>query len=163
MAGGCCTRSGMSSPSGPLSIREEHSLQKIRRAVQNLRDLGNTEHVSRYQLLATPAGIGTDLVREPGNRPLDVTLADVVGPFDTATRHVAALFKPRELLDVDPDVCGGYPVVTGTRVLFDQVASLVTDGVRPEHIDRCFPGITAAAAEDATSFAAEGSGIATAA
>ena len=151
-------------------LREEHSLQKVRKAVANLRDLGNRDHLARYQLVAThlsilwvdETGTGTDLVREPGSRLLDVTLADVVAAFAHGEGHVVDLYQPRKLLGVDPEVCGGYPVVAGTRVLYDQIASLVVDGVLPEHVARYFPGITAAAAEDATSLAAEVNGVAAA-
>jgi len=144
-------------------LREEHSLQKVRRAVANLRNLGNRDHLAKYQLVVDgsnirwvdDAGLGTDLTRKPGHLLLDVTLADVVAEFANGDRRVVDLYHPRKLLGVDPEVCGGYPVVAGTRVLFDQVASLVADGVRPEHISSYFPGVSGEAAEDALSLAAE--------
>jgi hypothetical protein len=64
-------------------LREEVSLQRIRRAVETLRNLGSREHLSRYRLIADdgsvvwiteedaddPAG-GVDLVLRPGQRVL---------------------------------------------------------------------------------------------
>ena len=144
-------------------LRGEHSLQKVRKAVSTMRDLGNRDHLASYHLAATPpsivwvdeTGTGTDLVRKPGHRMLDVTLADVVASFDAPERRVVDLFRPRERVEVDPEVCGGYPVVEGTRVLYDQVASLVRDGVPADRVADYYPGVTAEAATDAASLADE--------
>lgn len=38
-------------------LRGEHSLQKVRKAVSTLRDLGNRDHLAAYQLVATPSTI----------------------------------------------------------------------------------------------------------
>jgi len=149
-------------------LRGEHSLQKVRKAVSTLRDLGNRDHLAAYQLVATSTsiiwvdetGAGTDLVRKPRHRVLDVSLADIVAEFDGPERRVVDLLRPRNLLGVHPEVCGGYPVVAGTRVLYDQVASLVADGIPPDRVDYYYPGVTADAALDASSFADEVAGIA---
>jgi len=149
-------------------LREEHSLQKVRKALANLRDLGSRDHLARYRLVADgsniewvdDAGIATDLTRKPGHLLLELRFADVVAEFVYRGRRIVDLYQPRKLLGVDPEVCGGYPVVAGTRVLYDQVASLVADGVHPERIDRYFPGVTSEAAKDALSLAAEVNGSA---
>ncbi len=149
-------------------LRGEHSLQKVRKAVSTLRDLGNREHLAAYQLVATPSsiiwvdetGAGTDLVRKPRHRVLDVSLADIVAEFEGPDRRVVDLLRPRKLLGVDPELCGGYPVVAGTRVLYDQVASLVADGVPADRVGSYYPGVTADAALDAANFADEVAGLA---
>jgi DNA-binding transcriptional MerR regulator len=55
-------------------LRESVSLQRIRKAVENLRGLGNTDHLSRYRLVGTgrsivliaPGEAAIDLVTHPG-------------------------------------------------------------------------------------------------
>jgi hypothetical protein len=126
-------------------LREEVSLQRIRRAVETLRNLGSREHLSRHQLIADggsvvwvtenssskPAG-GVDLVLRPGQEVL-VRLGDVLSPFTNAAGvHVPDFSNPRPKLQVDAEVLAGYPVVVGTRVPFDLVAGLVAGGVPTE-------------------------------
>ena len=45
--------------------------------------------------------------------------------------------------------------MSGTRVAFDSVASLVRDGVGPTEIKGFYPSVSAAGARDATDFADE--------
>lgn len=87
-------------------------------------------------------------------------MADIVAEFEGPDRWVVDLLRPRKLLGVDPELCGGYPVVAGTRVLYDQVASLVADGVPADRVGVYYPGVTADAALDAASFADEVAGLA---
>jgi uncharacterized protein (DUF433 family) len=141
-------------------LRKSASLQKIRKAVGTLRDLGEGEHLSQYTLasdgdtiMLLEGGDATDLVRKPGQRVLAV-LSDVFEPF--AVREgvvVPRLFRPRQRLEVDPETRGGVPVVSGTRVPYDVVAGLVRDGVAPENIKDYYPAVSAEAARDAADFA----------
>ncbi len=141
-------------------LRQDVSLQKIRKAINNLRDLGESAHLSQYTIvsdgdtvLLVEGGEATDLVRKPGQRVL-VVLRDVFEPF--AVREgvvVPRLFRPRERLEVDPQTRGGVPVVSGTRVPYDLVAGLVRDGVAPENIKDYYPAVSAEAARDAADFA----------
>lgn len=95
-------------------LRQNVSLQKIRKAISNLRDLGEREHLSQYTLVSDGDTIvlvdgedATDLVRKPGQRVLAV-LSDVFEPF--AVREgvvVPGLFRPRQRLEVDPAMRGG--------------------------------------------------------
>ena len=48
----------------------------------------------------------------------------------------------------------GYPVVAGTRVPFDLVASLVAGGVPVERVGDYYPGVGADAAAQAADYAA---------
>jgi uncharacterized protein (DUF433 family) len=141
-------------------LRQKVSLQKIRKAISNLRDLGEREHLSQYTLVSDGDTIvllegdeATDLVRKPGQRVLAV-LSDVFEPF--AVREgvvVPRLFRPRQRLEVDPGTRSGVPVVSGTRVPYDVVAGLVRDGVPPEKIKEYYPAVSAEAARDAADFA----------
>jgi uncharacterized protein (DUF433 family)/DNA-binding transcriptional MerR regulator len=141
-------------------LRQSASLQKIRKAISNLRDLGEREHLSQYTLVSDGDTIvlmegedATDLVRQPGQRVLAV-LSDVFEPF--AVREgvvVPQLFRPRQRLEVDPAMRGGVPVLSGTRVPYDVVAGLVRDGVSPEDIKEYYPAVSAEAARDAADFA----------
>ncbi len=141
-------------------LRQNASLQKIRKAISNLRDLGEREHLSQYTLVSDGDTIvlvegedATDLVRKPGQRVLAV-LSDVFEPFVVREGVVVPrLFRPRQQLEVDPAMRGGVPVVSGTRVPYDTVAGLVRDGVAPEDVKEYFPAVSAEAARDTTDFA----------
>jgi uncharacterized protein (DUF433 family) len=144
-------------------LREQRSLQKIRAAVENLRGLGMTEHLAKYDLV--PQGrqgvavvernghTGLELVEKPGQHTFIVSLRAVIGPFETEWTRVPPLEHPRRRLDVNPAVRGGYPVVSGTRLDYDLIAGLVQDGVPPDEIKKYYPSVSAAAARDAASFA----------
>lgn len=142
-------------------LREQESLQLIRSAVGTLRDMGNREHLSKYRLIADGKRIvlvGDDEMVDLTNHPGHLVAAymrDVYAPFDNMQgARVVDLLKPRELVAVDPGLHGGYPVIAGTRVQFDLVASLIEDGVPPEEVGEFYPSVSAAAARDAASFAA---------
>lgn len=144
-------------------LREDISLQRVRRAVETLRELGNTEHLSRYRLQATGKSIvlvspdaAVDLVEQPGAQRIAVTLGQVFAPFKNQRgNRVVDLLRPRRNLSVDPETLGGYPVVRGTRVQFDVVASLVRDGIGPGEIKDFYPSVSAPGARDAADFADE--------
>jgi uncharacterized protein (DUF433 family)/DNA-binding transcriptional MerR regulator len=140
-------------------LRQDVSLQKIRKAIGTLRDFGQREHLSQYRLVAVGDSIALldekeaiDLVRNPGQ--LIVTLGEVVDRFAAKQGTVIpALFEPRERLSVDPETRGGIPVVAGTRIPYNVVADLVRDGVKPERVKDYYPAVTPEAALDAAEFA----------
>jgi uncharacterized protein (DUF433 family)/DNA-binding transcriptional MerR regulator len=154
-----------------VHLREEASLQKIRRALDTLRDdLDEQKHLSSYRLVAdhdtiylADADHAVDLVNRAGNVVIH-EMVDVLEPFYRGGRHIPALLKPREHLGVDPTIRGGEPTIEGTRIPAADVAALIRDGVAPGRIDEFYPGVTAAAALDAVDFAdyvdsyADGSG-----
>jgi uncharacterized protein (DUF433 family)/DNA-binding transcriptional MerR regulator len=142
-------------------LREEFSLQKIRVAVNNLRWMGETSHLSSYRLvtlgneiaLVEDDGTATYLTDHPGARQL-FPLSKVINAFTTdAGAKIVDLLRPRPGLSVDPKVRSGYPTVRDTRVPYDLVATLVADGVRPEDVKGFYPAVDAAGAKDAHSFA----------
>jgi DNA-binding transcriptional MerR regulator len=74
-------------------LRESVSLQRVRKAVSTLRELGNTEHLSQYRLvtegssiiLLPPDGdVAIDLVEQPGAGRLAGTLGEVLRPSPTS-------------------------------------------------------------------------------
>lgn len=144
-------------------LRDQVPLQRIRRALQTLRTIGKTEHLSKYKLeaqgrrtiaLVEESGDeAIDLVERPGHPMLLVKLGDVLRSFPLGDIEVPDLAHPRKRLSVQPAVRRGYPVVSGTRVAYDLVAGLVHDGVPPEEISDYYPSVSAAAARDAASFA----------
>jgi DNA-binding transcriptional MerR regulator len=101
-------------------LREAVSLQRIRKAVGNLRELGNTEHLSKYQLVVAGKSVvlvepgqdaGVDLVESPGAQRFTITLGDVFAPFKNQRGdQVVDLFHPRRHVTIDPDVRGGFPL-----------------------------------------------------
>jgi len=141
-------------------LRQDVSLQRIRKAISKLREFGGREHLSRYQpvtdgdtIMLVEEDGATDLVKQPGQRVLAV-LRDVFEPFPVREGVVVPrLFQPRERLVVDPETRGGIPVVAGTRVPYDLVAGLIRDGVAPEHVSDYYPSVSAEAALDAADFA----------
>jgi uncharacterized protein (DUF433 family) len=141
-------------------LREELSLQLIRKAIGKLRELGNADHMSQYKLVASAGRIVLiddesimDLTKNPGQY-VAAFMRDVFQPFvNMQGAEVVNLLRPRELVSVDPDMQGGYPVIAGTRIQFDLVASLVSDGVDPEEVSDFYPSVTGAAARDAASLA----------
>ncbi|TLF58027.1 DUF433 domain-containing protein [Nocardia cyriacigeorgica] len=143
-----------------VKLRQEASLQKIRRALNTLRaDLDEREHLSAYRLVADRDTIylaepdhAVDLVRGKGNVVIH-ELVDVLEPFYRGGRHIPALLSPREHVSVDPAVRGGEPMIEGTRIPSAEVAALMRDGIAPERITDFYPGVSAAAARDAVDFA----------
>ena len=146
-----------------VRLRRYTSLQKIRAAISNLRNLGDREHLSSYTIVSDTAGNiqlishddTVDLTRNPGQQQLfAVEIAKVIESFSPrAGVLVPDLFRPRAHVAVDPETQGGVPVIAGTRVPYDLVAGLIADGVPPEDISHYYPAVSAAAARDAIDFA----------
>jgi uncharacterized protein (DUF433 family)/DNA-binding transcriptional MerR regulator len=142
-------------------LRNDRSLQAIRKALQTLQDIGETDHLSSYHLISqgrksialVQDDSAVDLVERPGQLLTAVKLGDVFKSFPLGDVEVPNLFHPRERISVDPEVRGGHPVVAGTRVPFELVADLIRDGVVPEKVAEFYPSVTAAAARDAADFA----------
>jgi uncharacterized protein (DUF433 family) len=81
-------------------------------------------------------------------------MRDVIEPFPVRPGVVVPhLLRPRTHLSVDPDTQGGIPVITGTRVPYDAVASLMREDVPPESVSDYYPTVSAQAARDALDFA----------
>ena len=129
-----------------VRLRQEASLQKIRRALDTLRvDLGQRDHLSSYRLVADGSTIyfadsdhAVDLLRQKGNVVIH-QFVEVLQPFYVQGRQIPALLEPREHVQVDPGVRGGEPVISGTRIPYDEVAALLRDGVAAEDIGEFFP------------------------
>jgi uncharacterized protein (DUF433 family) len=135
-------------------------LQRIRKAVASLRKLGYDEHLSEYSLVAMghvvwriSAEEAVDLTRTPGHG-LIVQMLDIFAPFvNRQSQQVVDLRRPRPGISVDPDVRGGFPVVEGTRVPYDLVASLLDDGLNIAAINDIYPSVSGDAALGAAEFA----------
>ncbi|MFI0424123.1 DUF433 domain-containing protein [Spongiactinospora sp. 9N601] len=122
-------------------------MQRIRQALDKLPD----ELREREHHLAE-SGQAADLALGKANVVVH-DLIDVLRPFRHDGRYIPDLLRPRRHVTVDPSIRGGIPVVEGTRVPYDEVATLLRDGVPAEHITEYYPGITAAGALDAADFA----------
>lgn len=146
-----------------VRLRSDASLQKIRVAIGNLRDLGEIDHLASYRLVSDKRGNiqlvkgedeAVDLVRRPGQLQVLVVIGDVIEPFPIRPGVVVPhLLRPRANLSVDPETQGGIPVIRGTRVPYDVVASLMREDVPPEKVADYYPSVTADAARDALDFA----------
>ena len=146
-----------------VQLREFASLQKIRSAVSNLRELGDRDHLASYTIVADSAGNiqlvdsaeAVDLSKSPGQKQLfALQISRVIEPF--APRPgvlVPDLFQLRPHVILDPETQGGFPVIAGTRVPYDLVASLIADGIPAEEIAEYYPTVPPEAAHDAIDFA----------
>ena len=85
---------------------------------------------------------------------------DIFAPFRNSRRQtVVDLRRPRPRISVDPDVRGGFPVIAGTRVPYDLIASLVDDGLDASAIAEIYPSVPVDAAQDAVDFSRYVSGF----
>jgi uncharacterized protein (DUF433 family)/DNA-binding transcriptional MerR regulator len=145
-----------------VRLRENASLQKIRAAIGNLRDIGEVGHLASYRLVSDKGGNiqlldeeqAVSLGKSPGQMQLVAVIGEIIEPFAArAGVLVPHLLRPRPGLAVDPDTQGGTPVIAGTRVPYDSVASLMRDGVSAERVADYYPAVSAEAASDALDFA----------
>lgn len=144
-----------------VKLHEEQSLQRIRKAFATLPHLDLTEHPAQYALVAEGStivlvrddGVEIDLVEKPGHAIL-ATLSDIMDQFDTHRGEVVDLRRPRPHLQVREQWLGGWPTIEGTRVPYDTVAELLSDGsIKPSDVAEFYPDVSAAAARDALDFA----------
>ncbi len=143
-------------------LRSSTSLQKIRKAFAALPEFDLTDHPSEYSFAVAEDSIVVwtedgfmDLVKKPGQYHL-VSLADIYRPFRNRSNDLVADFEhPRPKLSVNARRLGGWPTIDGTRVPFDTVADAMSGDspIGREDIRRFYPGVTAAAADDALDFA----------
>lgn len=136
-------------------------LQRFRKALVALRVLGETEHLSSYEFVAIGKNIvwresadqATALTGEPGQQVIG-QMVDILSSFtDAKGNTVSPLARPEPGVEVDQDVRSGFPVIEGTRVPYDLVASLLADGMTAEQIIEIYPSVTAPAAKGALAFA----------
>ncbi|MGH3799530.1 MAG: DUF433 domain-containing protein [Pseudonocardiaceae bacterium] len=136
-------------------------LQRVRKAVRSLRDMGAAEHLSSYQLVAVGRDVVwkvsdevvVDLTRSPGQQVI-AQMVDILAAFhDIQDREVVPLYRPKPGVAVDPDIRGGYPVIAGTRVPYDLIAGLLEDGVSAEDVAGFYPSVSPDAARGALAFA----------
>jgi uncharacterized protein (DUF433 family) len=136
-------------------------LQRVRRAVRSLRELGELDHLSSYRFVAVGRDVvwlvsdklAVDLTRQPGQQVI-AEMVDILAEFRGPREHsVVALHSPAPGLEIDPGVRGGYPVIVGTRVPYDVVASLLDDGVSAEDVVHFYPSVSPAAALGAVTLA----------
>lgn len=137
------------------------SLQRIRRAVEQLRVLGEVEHLSTYTLIAVGRDVvwrqsSTDAVAltgQPGQFLL-AHMVDILSEFTTKTGvEVRSLQAPEPGVSVNRDILAGYPVIEGTRVPYDLVADLLSDGMTAADVAAIYPSVATDAALGALAFA----------
>jgi uncharacterized protein (DUF433 family) len=151
-------------------LREEKSLPKIRRAVDFLRaiEADDWTHLSDYTLRRTSSTIyvvrhdGTvvDLEAHPGHEMVAsdehvdvVSMKVVLAAFTSHSgRDVPDFRTPKPGITIERDVLGGYPVLEGTRIPYDAVASLVADGVSEQAVLRLYPTAPLASLQPAREF-----------
>jgi uncharacterized protein (DUF433 family)/DNA-binding transcriptional MerR regulator len=137
------------------------SLQRVRKAVRALRNLGEGEHLSSYRLVVVgrevvwkiSADEAVALTGEPGQHVV-AEMVDILAGFTGISGNpVVPLLTPEVGVRVDPQVRGGYPVIDGTRVPYDLVAALLTDGMEESDVASFYPAVTPQAALGALAFA----------
>jgi uncharacterized protein (DUF433 family)/DNA-binding transcriptional MerR regulator len=140
---------------------QDVSLQRVRKAVRSLREMGEQEHLSEYRLVSMgkevvwqlSQTVAIDLTGRPAHQII-AEMLDIFGLFRARDGdEVLPLLRPVPGVAVDPEVRGGYPVVEGTRVPYDVVAALVGDGLGPEEIRGLYPSVRPADVRGALEFA----------
>jgi uncharacterized protein (DUF433 family) len=138
-----------------VKLRQRTSLQRIRRAVEHLKVAHPDTHLSAHRLKASPKGRTivwlspegdyVDVVENPGQPGFRVVMEEVFREFTTDDgRRVPSLTEPAKGLVIDEEVRGGYPVLEGTRLPFDAIASLASDGLNDDEIVALYPSATPA-------------------
>src|SRR5260370_8252592 len=145
-----------------VRLREDASLQKIRAAIENLRDLGEADHVASYRLVSDKRG-NVQLVSEdeivnlgskPGQLQVVAVISEVIESFAVrAGVLVPPLLRPRPHLAVDPETQGGTPVIADTRGPYHAVAALMHYGVPADRIAAYYPPATPQTPNEALHFA----------
>ncbi len=99
-------------------------------------------------------GTSVNLVKQPGQYEL-FDFEDIVKAFTGyKDREVLNLRNPLGEITIDSKVRGGWPVLSGTRVGYDDVASYVEDGsyTAEEVRKHLFPTLSAKQVRDAIEF-----------
>ncbi len=137
-------------------------LQRVRKAADGLRSLGELEHLSQYVLVPLGRDVvwrmssheAVALTGDAAGQQIIAQMVDILGGFASGDgRRVVPLLEPAPGIQVDREIRGGYPVVAGTRVPYDLVATLVDDGVPPEEVSGYYPSVSADGACGAREFA----------
>jgi uncharacterized protein (DUF433 family)/DNA-binding transcriptional MerR regulator len=147
-----------------VALRQQTSLQKVRKAVAYLLEQHPVTHLSAHSLKAGPGGKTivwiaddgdfVDVVEHPGQPGIRVIMEQIFGEFTTEFgRMVPDLRVPAPGLAIDREIRGGYPVLKGTRLPFDAVSSLVSDGLTDAEIIEIYPTATPEGISGARRFA----------
>ncbi len=149
---------------GYVLLRQQTSLQRIRKAVQYLKETHPDTHLSSHLLKVAPGGRTivwmsddgeyVDVVERPGQQGIRVVMQAIFGEFETDSgRVVPDLSEPAPGLSIDIDTRAGFPVLAGTRLPFNTISSLSRDGVRDEDIIEMYPSATPRGIAGANQFA----------
>lgn len=128
-------------------------------------------HLADYTLVRTPDtilllradGSAVDLESHQGQHALGqpiglnderVRMEFVLAPFESASgRAVPAFLEPRPGIRIDRDVLAGFPSISGTRIPYDAIASLVADGAAFPIVHALYPTVPQVALASAADFA----------
>lgn len=131
-------------------LRGQLPTQTIRRAVDWLRTVADVQHIVHAEcrqrdgeIVWIPTGDPHSEVLASRGGQIFLTLDEVWNELDAEVRdgEIIAL-HPAEHVDIDPDVRGGTPVVSGTRTPTALVAELIDGGLSPEEIVAMYPLLT---------------------
>lgn len=147
-----------------VGLRQQTSLQRIRRGVSWLRENHPDTHLSGHKLKADPTGRTivwladdgdyVDVVERPGHPGIPIVMEHIFRAFSTEDgRFVPDLAEPAGGVTIDAGVRGGYPVLAGTRLPYDAVASLAEDGLTDVEIASLYPSATPGGIMGARAFA----------
>ena len=146
-----------------VKLREEISLQRIRRGVAWLTQNHPETHMSKHALQAIPEertivwisseGDYFDIVTRPGEQGFAVVMESIFRAFETDRGvKVPDLAEPTPGITIDPRVRGGFPVIENSRIPYSVIAGLVNDGLRNDEIQMLYPQVTPESAGGAHDF-----------
>lgn len=131
-------------------LRGQVPTRTIRRAVDWLRNVADVQHIVHAECREQ----GGEIVWIPADDPEAEVLASRGGQILLSLDEVweklnaqvrdgeVVALHPAKHVDIDPDVRGGTPVVSGTRIPTVLVAELVNGGLGPEEIVAMYPLLT---------------------
>jgi uncharacterized protein (DUF433 family)/DNA-binding transcriptional MerR regulator len=141
------------------ALRRQFSLQKIRKAVANLHQISDVDHLSNYRLIGDGQTIvwafedeQVDILKRPGQRLL-ISMDDVLGEFlGWNDVRVVPLRRPKPGVEIDPDTMQGFPCIESTRIPYNTIADLAQDGLRLDDIVHFYPSVDAVGVNGAVAF-----------
>jgi uncharacterized protein (DUF433 family) len=91
-----------------------------------------------------------DPLAEPTPNPISMTRPNSRFPEngDPEFKETAETLNLAAHTTVDPDIRGGEPCITGTRVPVAEIAALLADGVQRDHIGHFYPTVAVACGWD---------------
>lgn len=141
-----------------VRLRQQYSLQQLRKIVTYLKvefpespiSALSFAPVSKSSLLLFEGNDVVELMGVPGQLGFArEVMASVDDAYVINGRQIPNLKQPFDGVSINDKIREGYPVISGTRIPFDAVAALVSDGYGPDEIRTFYSGVSDSGVEGA--------------